>query len=407
MNWFLVSYLLSSCAVFIKKSFAAIIVCCVLVFASCAVTEYEPIIEDNEQTILVYMPWSDNLTSYFYQNISDLEKAINEGALKKERIVVLFATSKTEATLFELVYEKGKTLRIVHNYYKSQSFTSDQWITTLLNEVKHIAPAKRYAMIIGGHGMGWIPATDLSAFRAKSKYHWEYESYKSLPTRFFGGLTKEFQMNTTALATGIENAGIKMEYILFDDCYMSTIEVAYNLRKVTSYLIASPTEILAYGFPYHIVTKYLVGEVNYQAISNSFFDFYNQSPDMPYGTIAITKTDELDVLVDIMSEINGRFTFNPVLSSSIQRFDGYTPTIFFDLSDYVANLCTDEVLLSKFNQQLERVVPLSFRKNTEYFYSAIKGQIHIRTFSGISISEPSLNILANKKNETEWYFATH
>lgn len=46
-----------------------------------------------------------------------------------------------------------------------------------------------------------------------------------------------------------------MEYILFDDCYMSSLEAAYDLRHVTRHLIACPTEIMAYGMPYsHIAT---------------------------------------------------------------------------------------------------------------------------------------------------------
>lgn len=48
---------------------------------------------------------------------------------------------------------------------------------------------------------------------------------------------------------------MKMEYILFDDCYMSSLEAAYDLRHVTRHLIACPTEIMAYGMPYsHIAT---------------------------------------------------------------------------------------------------------------------------------------------------------
>ena len=35
-----------------------------------------------------------------------------------------------------------------------------------------------------------------------------------------------------------------MEYILFDDCYMSSIEVAYELKDVTKYLIGSTSEMM-------------------------------------------------------------------------------------------------------------------------------------------------------------------
>lgn len=38
-----------------------------------------------------------------------------------------------------------------------------------------------------------------------------------------------------------------------------------------------------------------------------------------------------------MKEINHRYTFDPSLTSSLQRLDGYYPVIFFDYGDYVSN----------------------------------------------------------------------
>ena len=66
---------------------------------------------NNEQTIFMYLPWSNNLTSNFYQNISDLESVIEKNILKNERVIVFMCTEATEATLFELVYENGKSVR--------------------------------------------------------------------------------------------------------------------------------------------------------------------------------------------------------------------------------------------------------------------------------------------------------
>ena len=37
---------------------------------------------NNEQTVFMYLPWSNNLTSNFYQNISDLESVIEKNILK-------------------------------------------------------------------------------------------------------------------------------------------------------------------------------------------------------------------------------------------------------------------------------------------------------------------------------------
>ena len=91
-------------------------------------------------------------------------------------------------------------------------------------------------MIIGCHGMGWIPVSKTQSRSSLQtvKKHWEYGNAPM--TRLFGGRESKYQTDITTLAEGILSAGLKMEYILFDDCYMSTVEVAYDLKNVTSHL---------------------------------------------------------------------------------------------------------------------------------------------------------------------------
>lgn len=232
--------------------------------------------------------------------------------------------------------------------------------------------------------------------------HWEYENVPM--TRYFGGLYPQYQTDITTLAQGISNAGLKMEYILFDDCYMSTVEVAYDLKNVTNHLIASTCEIMAYGMPYAKIGQYLIGEINYEKICNGFDDFYSNY-EMPCGTIAVTDCAELDHLATIMKDINSQYTFDTTLTGSLQRLDGYSPVIFFDCGDYVSKLCSNQELLAQFNEQLNRTVP--FKRNTDYFYSMSRGKVKIETFSGITISDPSTNDLASAKEKTAWYAATH
>ena len=54
-------------------------------------------------------------------------------------------------------------------------------------------------MIIGCHGMGWLPVVQ-SRSKAKEDfvYHWDYENIPM--TRFFGGLTAEYQTDKKPLA---------------------------------------------------------------------------------------------------------------------------------------------------------------------------------------------------------------
>ncbi len=184
---------------------------------------------------------------------------------------------------------------------------------------------------------------------------------------------------------------------------MSTIEVAYDLKDVTDYLIGSPTEVMAYGYPYAEILQYLIGNIDYHGICNGFYSFYSNYS-MPCGTICVTKSSELDSLVSIMKEINQRFSFDPALLDSVQRMDGYNPVIFFDFGDYVEKLCFDDKLLSSFEAQLERTV--RYRMNTRNYYSMNLGQVEISSFSGITISDPSVNPIAVLKDETAWYKIT-
>lgn len=372
--------------------------------------EKNPMPSTVKKTVFMYLPWSTNLTSNFYTNISDMESVVAQGILDNERVLVFISTSPTRATLLELEYDRGKCKRNTLKDYVSPAFTTSRGITSILNDVRTFAPAKQYSMIIGCHGMGWLPVSATTHSRSitpeKQKRHWEYEG--GLMTRYFGGLTDEFQTDITTLAEGISNAGIKMEYILFDDCYMSSIEVAYELKDVTDYLIASPCEIMAYGMPYAKIGPYLLGTADYESICNTFYDFYSNYTLMPCGTIGVTACSELESLAAIMKEINGTHTFDSSLLNSIQRLDGYSPTIFFDCGDYVTKLCTDTELLTRFKEQLERSIP--YKRHTPSYYTMSNGgmQIPIKTFSGTTISDPTRDSEASgSKFQTAWYKATH
>lgn len=370
---------------------------------SCHHNNNDDPVSENQKTLFVYMPWSNNLTSYFYTNLNDLEDAIINRGLSDERVIVFFSESSSEASMFEMVYKNGQVTRENINTYTNPPFTTASGITSIINDVKTAAPANVYSMIIGSHGFGWIPVQGSVSRRASEfKYHWDNDNVPL--TRYFGGTTAEYQTDITTLAQGITGAGIKMEYILFDDCYMSTIEVGYDLRYATDHIIASTSEIMAYGMPYAIVGQHLLGTPNYQAICDGFYQFYS-TYSYPYGTLGIIDCREIDALIPIMKEINTNYQINSSAISSIQSLDGYTPTIFFDFGDYVDKFCEDSDLLSAFNDQLERVVPN--KTHTGAYYSMNNGVNYINTFSGITVSDPSLNGRASAKINTAWYIATH
>ena len=408
-----------------KRLLALLLSALVLVACDDKNTYEEPVAP--EQTLLMYFPWSGNdsgstgLLSHFLTNIDDMEEAIRYNAPEGCRVLIYLVERKVETgiggatntyfegSLQELKVRGGKVERVQLTSYRNPDMTDAEQIARLLKDVQAYAPAPRYAMTIGCHGMGWIPATATKAVSREGaeREYWEYEGAEQ--TRWFGGMTAEFQTEIPTLAEAIRRAGMKMEYILFDDCYMSSVEVAYELKDVTDYLIGSTSEIMAEGFPYTEIGALLLGEVDYEGICESFYQYYMERNSYPCGTVAVTVCRELEALAEVMKRINAaseELTASEL--SQVQVLDGYDPCRFYDLGDYVNFYCKDAALRGEFERQLERAVPAAFRRHTPTFYSMTSGETDINAFSGITTSDPSLSpLVVDVKGSTAWWKATH
>ncbi len=346
-----------------------------------------------KRTLFVYMPWASNLYSAFEQNLKDLMTAINSTGLDNQRIIIFLANSNKTATLQEVVLYNGfYSRKNIKDYsFTMADYTTVSGLTSILADLVTIAPADEYSMIIGCHGMGWLPVT---------------RSALAPSTRWFGGASSLYQTEISTLHQALSNANIKLEYLLFDDCYMATAEVAYELKDVIKYLIASTCEIMNYGMPYHKMGKYLLGKPDYENICASFFTFYN-SYSYPYGTISVTSTSQLPALAQAMKDLNDSYSFDPSYLESIQDLDGFTPTIFFDFGSYVKYLtAVNPDAAGTCLYRLDLAVP--YKSNTPQYYSQfIRRGIDLAEYSGLTISDPSTHDDTKSKDQTSWWYATH
>lgn len=371
---------------------------CILCAAACTKDEpntpTEPPIA--EKTIFVFMPHSTNLYKYLLDNIAGMKRAIesNKG-LGNTRLVVFIAKDKKQSALINIKYNKGVCKQDTLEKFYSPIYLTTNGRVELLNKVKQYAPANRYAMIVGCHGMGWIPSSTV---------------FKTKKSRYFGGLENGYKIDIDDFAESIKAAGMKMQFILFDDCYMSCMEVAYDLKDATDYIIASTSEVMDKGMPYHRIYQHLMGaEPDYKAVCDNFYDYYTNYS-APYGTIGVTDCRYMDEMAAMMKYINTRHTFDTNRLNNVQDLDGktFTPTIFFDFDDYVRNLCTnDNSTYEQFYALLQRLVP--YKANTNYIFS---GNMQIATkvnhFSGITISDPSTRSeITESKKYTNWWIQTH
>lgn len=380
------------------------------------------------QTVFMFFPWSNSLLSDFRRTVEDMQTVVAQRSMKDERIMVFMATSEREAVLFELKKQNGRCLTDTLRRYSDRPFTSRQWLTSLFSEVMTLAPASRYGMVVGCHGLAWVPVQGQRNARkrlgSQERIDEEDNLYKEeridkegepndlmhfevqgpVTTRFIGGTYPETQIETTDLADAMADAGLHTEYILFDACYMSSVEVAYELKDVTHYLIASPTEVLSYGFPYITMGKHLLGTPNYKGIADSFISFYS-SYNLPYGTVAVTDCTQLDALAAIAQQINAADA-EQLVPNGVQIMDGYSPTLFYDLGHLMSLKDAGTVLTAAFAEQLEKTVP--YKGHTGQYFTALKdAPVDIKHYSGLNTSQGSLNHMADRLSETAWYKATN
>ena len=400
----------------------------------------------NKQTILVFYPWTGSqsdtgLLGDLQNNIDSIcDGIIDRKGLNNSRVLVFLSDKYNHSTLYDLQYNATtKSVdRVPLKEYEGASYASAEGIADIMNEVKTKASALNYALIVGVHGCGWTYASDwskypdyarpsvtrpsdsaLNGYSATGYSATGISSFSGIQfgpdpnaplTRFFGSVSlAENAMDISTLAEGIRESGLKMQYILFDACYMSNIETAYELKDVTNYMIASGSEIMAAGLPYRSMWSYLNSSTpNYSSIVSTSVNFYKNSS-APFCNLAAIDCRQVEKLAGVMKDINAENQLQASVNlDSIQHLDGFRPNLFYDLETYVDSLHPSGYLLDQFKSQLKLTIKASDHTDEAYTCIYSSDSFKIKNYCGITISDPSQHSVAIKGREkTGWWKATH
>ena len=416
----------------IKKLFTLFIcsISLAMTFTSCSEEAFDTD-SVNKQTILVFYPWtgsqsSTGLLGYLQNNIDSIcDGIIDRKGLNNSRVLVFLSDKYNHSTLYDLQYNATtKSVdRVPLKEYEGASYASAEGIADILNEVKTQASALNYALIVGVHGCGWTYASDWSRYpyyarpsvtrpRDNSFSGIQFGPDPNAPlTRFFGSVSlAENAMDISTLAEGIRESGLKMQYILFDACYMSNIETAYELKDVTNYMIASGSEIMAAGLPYRSMWSYLNSPTpNYSGIVSTSVNFYKNNSSAPFCNLAAIDCRQVEKLASVMKDITAEYQLSASVSlDSIQHLDGFRPNLFYDLETYVDSLRPSGYLLDQFKSQLKLTIKASDHTDEAYTCIYSSDSFKIKNYCGITISDPSQHSVAIKGREkTGWWKATH
>lgn len=381
----------------ISKKISFTIVFALLGLWACNPTE--PPVPGQGRTVLIYMAADNSLDHYAETNLKYIARGMRGVG---ERVLVYVDRMYDVPRMLEI--RGGETPLIdTLKTYPEENSASPETLRRVLDEMRTSYPSGSYGLILWSHGMGWLPENYSFPSRQMRRMEWDL----GIPTKWFGQDLRRGEnggnehMEIDCLAEGL--AG-HFDFILFDACFMSSIEVLYELRDKADYFIVSPAEIVADGFPYDKIMPYLYGgEDDLKRVCREYFEYYNNLNSSFYGansgTIALVKSEELDALAEIVGESIGR---GEDISSSVWRYplsNSSLPDVFYDLGDYIRVIGTDEQQ-ARFQEQLERTV-ISKWATSEFFGKPVPYD----RFSGLSvyIPQPRWQSMNEIYSHLSWY----
>lgn len=197
-------------------------------------------------TVIVYMGADNTLSEASNDDLNEMKAALPE--IPENCQVVAFQdkasygsnSNGTNARIHHLTSKKASVWKTYSGEVNSAAVST---VKSVLQDIVHNFPSEKYALILWSHGSGWVDHPNRAIIQ---------DNGNDPKT----GARRNCWLNIGDLANILTTLP-HMEYIFFDACHMQSIEVAAELYKYTSYIIASPTEIPNEGAPYDIIMKAL------------------------------------------------------------------------------------------------------------------------------------------------------
>jgi hypothetical protein len=381
-----------------KKNFLrtlVIVLWQVFLFTSCEKDSNIVTKKETKRAVFVYMIADNDLDFYATANINEMETFMAQNP-EAGSVYVYIDRAKNRKTAHPILYQitadtSAKINSKIIKVYPENNSANEKVLAEALSQVQTICAINNEflrGLVLWSHGSAWLPeSVSLASQRATA-----VKSF-GLDQTMANNENHNAEMDIRKLAIILNN--YHFDFILFDACFMASIEVFYELRNTTDYIIASPTEVLATGFPYKdILTDMLSTTVNYKKIAQKYVAFFQQKKGVLQSASVVTvKTAELPQFATLfkyyLNTISREITDQKWLQYSQDEVD-----YLFDLGQ-VADYLQKEQTNKELTEQLGKLI--TNYHHTSYFF----GKIPLQKSSGISIYIPQSATLQN--DEYEFY----
>lgn len=275
-----------------------------------------------------------------------------------------------EPCLLEVVREEGGNRLDTLETYGQENSASIVVFRRVIDKVTTIYPTHDFGLVMTAESNGWMPENSFMHPRTVGSDRKDVLELKDF---------------AAAIPTGA------CRFIAFESSLMAGLEVAYELKDKTDYILASPAEILSPGFAgvYAAMLQSMMSNpFDLSGAAQSYFNYRNLMPGADRAaTISIINTSELVPLKKILNVAEKRVKqWEYVDRNQVQHFDrnvGYH--LFYDASAYIRLIGTPEESAA-FDAALGRAV--IFKAATPEFLPD-NGGFAIRQNSGMTIYIPS------------------
>lgn len=348
------------------------------VLSSCS--KKDPVL--TTRSVLLYVAGNNSLSSYTYDIVGQLDEGYLPDILDKQSNLLVYFHSRGKNPILCKLNRKpdgGVDSTVICVYPESTDSATPEQFAKVLRDAEHFCPAERHGLIFWSHGSGFIP-----------------KNYKVEPRKSVRSVGSDEETRSEIEIQDFANALLpgKYDYIIFDCCLMGGVEVAYELKEHTDYLLFSSTEVMNQGYPYYMMMEPLFTDASIEnalkKIAVEFYDFYMERYEQTKrywcpegGTISLIKAQELEAVAQQCKTIFSKYRteITALDPDTVQEFYQDNMYWFYDLSDFVRHLVTDQEF-NDFTTVLNKAV--LYKGYTPKFQS-----ITIDTYCGLSCYIPN------------------
>ncbi len=351
------------------------------------------------RTVLYFLGSDNSLHTEADEKIEALRLGFPGG----DNHLVIYKDSRDESPELLEIYtaENGENqIRTVKTYPVQNSATGETF-QKVLNDVKTLSAADSYGLILFSHASGWLPKGTL--IRPESAIL----QMGAVPIRTYTiAMDGSDELDLHEFAAAIPDHFF--DFIAFEACFMAGIEVLYELKDKTDYILSSAAEIVSPGFlPVYPAALPLLYQPQPDLVgfAKSYFDFWNaQTGDYRSATITVVKTSDLPLLANWAKQYATEQVPEEDLPE-IQHFDRYrNHRLFFDFVDYYGRKAGVEGK-AELESLLNTIVV--YKAATPSFIPSQLG-FQINNHSGITtyIPQDQFSKLNERYSELTWYKLT-